>query len=246
MVRYQRPRFPDIEFRDASGSIIEYGRRWQGGSPPDDTYSVATHPERFAPLHTVAEALVVYLLRRYDASSREDPAVAADLMVSRDDVVRAVRITPANTDAAPLTVVFTSCPSLLVHAGLLHDFPFPGCGCDACDETAEALADELEETVIAVAEGRYQETFDAGVSGRRPPGRWSALLPSLAADAPPAAVAPDSGARAGFAIVAADGSRRRSGRTMLDDRHRADRLATAKLRLEGLPDGWQPWSLRSV
>ncbi|WP_424980865.1 DUF6226 family protein [Microbacterium sp. S308A+] len=35
---------------------MSYGSRW-GGSPPEDSYSVETNLERFAPLHTVADAL---------------------------------------------------------------------------------------------------------------------------------------------------------------------------------------------
>lgn len=41
--------------RDTDGQVIDYGNRWGGGSPPEDGYSVETHPERFAPL-PVAEA----------------------------------------------------------------------------------------------------------------------------------------------------------------------------------------------
>ena len=29
MVSYKRPDFPVVTFRDTSGAIIEYGRRWQ-------------------------------------------------------------------------------------------------------------------------------------------------------------------------------------------------------------------------
>ena len=45
-------------------NVIEYGNRWasRGGTPPEDSYSVDEHPERFAPLHTVAAALIDYLV----------------------------------------------------------------------------------------------------------------------------------------------------------------------------------------
>ena len=243
MVSYQRPAFPDVAFRDASGAVIDYGRRWHGGSPPEGTYTVSTHPERFAPLHAVAEALIEYLLRQYEASSR----VAADLMAGRDDVVRAVRITPANADAAPITFAFTGYPGVVVQAGLLHAFHFPACGCDACDETAEALSDEMEETVMAVTEGRYQETLDAGTNSRRPPGRWAALAAQLEPrSSKPRIVERDAGDRVGYLIVASDGSHRRSGWAALGSSDPADRLAAAKLVLDRLEDGWQPWSLRQA
>lgn len=43
------------------------------GSPPEDTYSVDTHPERFAPPHTVAEALIGHLRETYDVESTRAP-----------------------------------------------------------------------------------------------------------------------------------------------------------------------------
>lgn len=206
------------------------------------TYSVITHPERFAPLHTVAEALIDYLTVRFEASSSENPAFAADLMHSRNDVLRAVRITPASTDASPLTFVFTTDPGVLIHAGLLHDFPFPDCGCDACDETAEAAAEGLGEIAMAVAQGRYQETYDAGVERPRPPGRWVPwpASPRMALPGPLPGLLP-----AGYRIVAPDGSSRARGEASLGS-YPADRLATAKARLERLDDGWQPWPFRQV
>jgi hypothetical protein len=245
MVSYKRPDFPVVTFRDTSGAIIEYGRRWrdrQGRMPPEDTYSVVTHPERFAPLHTVADALIDYLTKRYEATASEDLAFVADLMFGHDDVLRAVRVEPASTDAAPLTFVYTNYPGVLLHTGLLHDFPFPGCGCDACDETAEGAADELEEIVMAVAEGRYQETYGGGDERPLPPGRWAAW-PG------PASPVPDTaplrrlpGPWAGYRIVAPDGSFRRRGEGMLRG-YPAERLETAKTLLNRLNNGWQPWQL---
>ena len=57
MSSYVRPLIEAPVFRDADGAVINYGSRWHG-SPPEDTYSVDTHPERFAPLHVVADALI--------------------------------------------------------------------------------------------------------------------------------------------------------------------------------------------
>jgi hypothetical protein len=50
-----------------------------------------------------------------------------------------------------LTFAFTDHPGIRVYAGLLHDFPFPVCGCDACEWFWEAEVDApLEELVDAV------------------------------------------------------------------------------------------------
>lgn len=53
-------------------------------------------------------------------------------------------MTPAAADAAVLTFVFTDYPGVIVHAGLLHDFLYPVCGCDACDETWQSVAEDME------------------------------------------------------------------------------------------------------
>ena len=79
--------------------------RWDG-SPPDDTYSVDTHPERFAPVHIVAEALIAYLRENYDVAVEEGEAVAGDLLHPvYHDVVRAARLRPNDSACASLTAV---------------------------------------------------------------------------------------------------------------------------------------------
>lgn len=50
-----------------------------------------------------------------------------------------------------------------MHAGLLHDFLYPVCGCDGCDETWEYMADRMEWDVQTVVAGGYRET--AGTHG---------------------------------------------------------------------------------
>ena len=158
---YTRPVLPAPTFIDSTGAAISYGNRWPDG-PPDDAYGVESNLERFAPLHSVADALIAYLRREYRVTISEDAAHADDLLNPRSDVARAVRVTPASTDAAPLTFVFTRHPGVMIHAGALHDFPFPACGCDACDETAESGADQMERLVMAVVAGGYGERYPAG------------------------------------------------------------------------------------
>ena len=82
MTEYSRPDVEPVVFRDDSGCVINYGSRWdaQGGSPPEDSYEVVTHPERFAPLHTVATALIDHLVTTYDVTVEEGYSVTVDLL----------------------------------------------------------------------------------------------------------------------------------------------------------------------
>ncbi len=157
MEPYVRPAIPAQEYRDAEGNVIPYGDRWGGGSPPDDTYSVVTHPERFQPLHDIARALIAYLERTYDVTVSEDPALLADLPERLVKATAAVRLAPANPDSAPITVVFTDMPGIVVMAGVLLVETLPPCGCDACDESWATAADDLEWLVMAVVEGGFTE-----------------------------------------------------------------------------------------
>ena len=157
-----RPWIDPPVFLDAAGEVIDYGNRWPG-SPPEDTYSVDTHSERFAPIHAVADALIAHLRNAYDVEVIESPSVIEDLLrPSFFDVTKAVRIRPNSPTCAALTFVFTAYPGLYLHAGLLHDFHYPVCGCDACDSTWIAEAERLEHHVLAVATGRFRESVERG------------------------------------------------------------------------------------
>jgi Family of unknown function (DUF6226) len=136
---YSRPIIRDQVFFDAAGNVIDYGHRWPG-SPDESTYSVTAHPERFASLHVVAKALIEHL-----------GAPIPDIGV-------AVRIDPPNADAAPMEFTLTPFPGMVLRAGRLFIARFPFCGCDACDESAPQLVDELEETVFAIIAGGLAET----------------------------------------------------------------------------------------
>ena len=212
MKEFEWPAAVEQTFRDADGSVIDYGSRWDDGSPPADSYSVDTHPERFAPVHTVAEALLAYLRNEYEVEVTDDMSCAADLLRPHAGVLRAVRITPAADDAAALTFVFTDYPGIIVHAGLLHDFSYPNCGCDACDETWNSVSDDLVETVRAVVSGHYREYVR-----NADPSPWIGF---------------DLGGPAGTAV-------RGGGGAGFKD---ADRLTAATSMLEVLPNGrWGPW-----
>jgi hypothetical protein len=211
---YVRPALPEATYYSEDGTPIPYGRRWGDGGPDSESYSVDSHPERFAGLHLVARALIAHLTVVYDVEVHEDPALAAELLREARDVLEAVKVTPRSTGAASLTFVLTGYPGLMVHAGVLHDFSFPVCGCDACDETVQTAADRLEMLVLAVAAGGYAERYPVG---RR---RWSE-----------------------YALTAFDGSGSESGKSEPVPAA-ADRLREAEIQLRGVAGGWNPWPLR--
>ena len=212
MSEYARPPVQAPEVRGDDGRVIRYGDRWDfAGGPPEDSYSVTSNLERFAPLHTVAEALIAYLTENYDVVVSEDPSFGADLLHERDDILRAVRVMPNAPDAAPLTFVFTSFPSVIVHAGVLQDLLFPVCGCDACDESWERLAEDMEWQIQAVAAGLLQEELH----GRIP-------------------------VKVEMTLSAMDGSGKIGGGGVATEFPNG-RVAMARKRLAALPEGWQPW-----
>lgn len=166
MSDYVRPAIQSPVFRDADGAVIDYGSRWGRGSPPDDTYSVTSNLERFDPLHTVADALIAWLVETYDVVVETGPSAVDDLVPRPHGLVRAVKLTPTDDAAAPLTFAFTSFPGVYVHAGVLFESSVPTCGCDACDENWEHGADELEFTAQAVASGHFSERITGRVRPR--------------------------------------------------------------------------------
>ncbi|SEJ66626.1 hypothetical protein SAMN04487917_10933 [Arthrobacter sp. yr096] len=211
---FVRPDLPSREYHGEDGRPINYGDRWGADSPPEDSYSVDTHRERFEGLHQVAKALVEYMNSTYDVDVSVDPAHAADLSVNAGEVMEVARVTPRDPSAAPLTFVWTAYPGVVVHAGLLHDFPFPICGCDACDETVDSEATRLEMLVLSVAAGGYGERYPVGRE------RW-----------------------AEYSLTAVDGSGSQSGRGQVALAGEGE-LEAAAQRLGAVPDGWKPWPLR--
>lgn len=166
MSGYRRPEIVEKTFHDARGAVIDYGNRWDT-SPPDDTYSVCAHPERFAPLHTVANALIDHLTATYDVEVDEGEHVVADLIRgSERETVRAVRLQPRLPHCAPLTLVLNDHPGVELHAGALLDEHYPACGCDACDESWQESADDLEQTVFGVVAGGLEEWVGRGPRAR--------------------------------------------------------------------------------
>ncbi|MFF7293065.1 DUF6226 family protein [Microbacterium sp. NPDC008134] len=149
-VAYRRPTLPTHEYLDDDGRIIRYGRRWPDGVPPEEAYSRESHPERFAPLRGVVDALVEHLGDSYTVE------VSAE---SAGEDARRIVMQPLT--GAPITLTVTG-PVVEVEAGELLRTVIPSCTCDACDETAESAADELERTLLAIAAGGLRERFPVG------------------------------------------------------------------------------------
>ncbi|WP_062460694.1 DUF6226 family protein [Demequina soli] len=163
---YVRPELPDLVFTDPDGNAIPYGSRWGVDGPPERTYSRTRHPERFAPLVDVADAIVDHLERTYDVDVRRTeglPDDAPDTVRSAEQgqvrVVRAVTLLPRLAGCAPLVIAETTFPSIVVAMGAAGEARAPECGCDACDETLADSAQALEDLVFAVVDGRFQERY---------------------------------------------------------------------------------------
>jgi hypothetical protein len=210
---YVPPVWSDPVFRDGTGAVIEYGSRWGWGGPPADTYSVDSHPERFAPLHLVADTLIEHLAQTYDVRIDRDASCADDFL-HPPDFERVARLTPTDAAAASLTFGFTTYPGIFLHAGVLQDFAYPPCGCDACDESASSQVELLEFHVSAVVAGLYREGYTPG----------SALPVEFA--------------------LGSDQIGGQSGGSSTTDGYPDDRLATAAAKLRELPQGWVAWAPR--
>lgn len=168
MRTYIRPDIAETTYRDDSGAVIPYGNRWGDAGPPDDTYSVDTHPERFEPLHRVAEAVIRFVIANYDVEVAQGAAATAGLLHAPDakDIVRASRFTPSSPLAAPVTIVLTSYPTVHLYAGVFFHSVYPSCGCDACDEVWGPEAERLESETFAIVGGGLSER-DTGPRRRK-------------------------------------------------------------------------------
>ncbi len=148
LVPYVRPDFPGTTYRDDDGQVIRYGSRWAGPAP-DDAYERVSHPERFAPLASVAEALVAHLCAAY----------VVDVVRTRDGDVMTIRLSP--TQGAPV-VLTVGAEHVGVYAGAGYRAMVPDCACDACDESLEGAATMLEAELLDIAAGGLRELYPIG------------------------------------------------------------------------------------
>lgn len=172
--KYVRPTIEEREFVDDRGRTILYGRR-RDDAPHADLRdrgtNVFSHQERYAPIFTVADALVAHLVASYDVVVEEDLRLASRFATSRrapePAFVRVVEVRPVDSTEAPIVLGFRDRPgSLDLLAGWYSDFDMWFCGCDACDEPWDDVADSLEDVILSIAEHGMTEKVDRRAWGR--------------------------------------------------------------------------------
>ena len=133
--------------------------RWGSDGPPPEAYSRVTNAERFRPLHAAMLDVIGRLGNDFDVERTEGYGLDEELERGLDLVRPCVRLSPRNPGAVPVAVVFSSFPGLHVRFGRWYWEPFPSCGCDACDESAEVEIERLTEMVDNVIAGRFREAL---------------------------------------------------------------------------------------
>lgn len=171
---YSRPATADREYVDALGRTVVYGRRRAGApeqGPLEAETNVFSHQERYEPIFTVADALISHLAASYDVVVDDDLRQSSrfDIFRVRPEATfaRVVGIRPIEPTEAPLVIGFHDQPgSIRVLAGWYSEFDMWFCGCDACDEPWEDVADSLEDVILSVAERGTTERLDRRRRGR--------------------------------------------------------------------------------
>ena len=139
---------------------FRYGRPGYEEFPSDPAYSRSTNPERFQPLHAAMLEIIGQLENDFEVERTEghglDEELEKGLVLARPEI----RLTPEDTDAAPIVVAFSTFPGLHIRFGRWYIESFPGCGCDACDESAEGEIERLHEMVDDTAAGRFHEAIE--------------------------------------------------------------------------------------
>ena len=136
-----------------------YSRKEGPERPLPEAYSRVTNPERFRPLHTAMQEMIGRLENDFEVDRTEGYGLDEELERRLELADPCVRLSPRDTDSAPITVAFTTFPGLHLRFGRWYKEPFPGCGCDACDESAEGEIERLNEMVDAVTAGGFSEAI---------------------------------------------------------------------------------------
>ena len=132
-------------------------RAGQPVGPPDEAYGRVTNPERFLPLHSSILELMDRMEQTFDVHRTEGFGLDEELEGKRGTARPSILLTPADINGAPITVTFSDFPGLYIRFGRWVTEPFPSCGCDACDESAEEEFERLTELVDIVTAGGFQE-----------------------------------------------------------------------------------------
>ena len=136
---------------------MSYRTRWGPDGPPPEAYSRVTDAERFRPLHAAMREIISRLQLEYDVTLDEGYGLDEELERRVTLAAPTVRLTPSDDGAAPISIAFTDFPSLRLRFGHWLTEPFPDCGCDACDESAEGEIERLIGIVDDVTAGRFRE-----------------------------------------------------------------------------------------
>ena len=136
---------------------MSYGTRWGSDGPPPEAYSRVTDAERFRPLHAAMREVIDRLQGEFDVALTQGYGLDEELERRVALAAPCVRLTPNDGGAAPITIMFSDFPGLHVRFGRWHVEPFPGCGCDACDESAAGEIERLMSIVQDVTAGRFRE-----------------------------------------------------------------------------------------
>ncbi len=134
-----------------------YAPGGQAEGPPDDAYDRVTNPERFRPLHAAMLEIIGQLESDYEVERKEGYGLDEELESRRDPARPSVMLSPRDAEAAPVGVTFSKFPGLYLRLGRWYTEPFPDCGCDACDETAEDEIQRLKDIIDDVTAGRFRE-----------------------------------------------------------------------------------------
>ncbi len=133
--------------------------RWGPEGPPPEAYSRVTNAERFRPLHTAMLEIISRLESDFEVERKDGYGLDEKLERGQELASPSVGLNPRNPDTAPIAVAFSTFPGVHVRFGRWHIEPFPDCGCDACDESAEGEIERLTEMVDNVTAGRFREAI---------------------------------------------------------------------------------------
>jgi hypothetical protein len=131
------------------------------GGPPSDAYGRVTDPERYRVLHGAARDLLDELPHDYSLDVLTGPSLDEDL-ARGVQIEETIRLQPESSGGAPLTIVLTTFPGLIVRYGEWHVEAYPACGCDACDEDPAELIGRFRERVATVVTEGLTESLTHG------------------------------------------------------------------------------------
>lgn len=136
--RFALPQIARPEILGDDGHRIPFGSRWGMHAPPEHAYGVASHTERYAPLHDVADALLAHMLATRESSVEESPPERGEL---RAVTLRADARGGRRPRLASIRLAWTDFPGVTADIGRDVLEAAPVCGCDACDEDVVAAAE---------------------------------------------------------------------------------------------------------